>query len=148
MHKPKRYLYGVAVLTSGNQSEAVTNTFADAVNVHGLRGKISLCTETSSAIIGVNWALVCVPEPLATSSDVVISDANFTNASLQAFIWLSGKALVHRESITEIEFAPQTSRSCPEGSFMALIVRYENAIAGTTPNLRVAVGINWWENQI
>lgn len=145
MHKPKAFAYGVAVTTSGNQSEAVVNTFDDSVNVHGLRGKFSFCTETSSAIIGVNWAILCLPEGITVPT---ISDANFVAESLQNYVWLSGKCFVHRESITEVEFAPQTSRSCPEGSFMAFIVRYENAIAGTTPNLRTAVGINWWENQI
>lgn len=148
MKKPKKFLYGTTTLTSGNQAEAVINTFTEAVNVHGLIGSIMFATETSSTIIGANWALCCVPEGLATSSDVVISDANFNTSQLQYYIWLSGKCLVHRENLTTCDLRPMTSRSCQPGEQMCLLVRYENAIAGTTPNLRVAVGLQWWETQI
>jgi len=127
-------------VSAGAQGLATLNTAADPCNIHGLILDLWVGSEVTGQHDFGHWSVVLQPRedtsaPSMTTSGISAEDAN-------AIFWMLGTWMLIGPDKVHIGGAPRTSRNCPRGGRLRVLVENSVLSAGA---MRVHGNASWFE---
>jgi len=109
-------------------------------NIHGLIVDIMI-GQTGTGLSFGYWSLYLIPRPVATT--LALNTTNINGENDSAVTWMIGTWMTDDAGvISHIGGSPRTSRNCPRGGKLVLVIS-NSALSGST--IRIHGTLSWFE---
>ncbi len=127
-------------ISLGSQLSQVINTSEDPCNIHGLSLDLFVGSNVGAEHNFGKWKLFLMPRTGTNIPTLTTTAVNDERDS--AITWMLGSWMIVDRGFAHIGGAPRTSRNCPRGGRLVLVV--ENSALSTTA-VRVHGTMTWFE---
>ena len=136
----KRMLATDNTIAANAQLDRIISTSEDPCNIHGLMMDF-MVGQTGAGLTFGYWALMLFPR--GDTSFPTLNTTGINTQLFEAVVWMSGTWMTDDAGVvSHIGGAPRTSRNCPRGGRLVLVIS-NSALSAST--VRVHGTVTWFE---